>query len=91
MTIPEFPKPSQKEGKITLTPRQRRIKRDVLYTEQMGLCAECRCHMTLLPFHLNSAELDHIKPQPAGCKKDDNDDNLQVLCHDCNFRKGSRR
>ena len=86
-----FPKPSEAEGKITLTPRQRRAKRDALYREQKGLCASCKCHMTLMPFHLNSAELDHIKPQPAGCKKDDRDENLQVLCAACNGRKGSRR
>jgi len=69
--IPDLRKPSAKEGKISLNPRQRRAKRDALYSRQGGRCAICSCYMTPKPYHLNSAELDHVKPEPAGCQKRD--------------------
>lgn len=40
---------------------------------------------------MNSATLDHIKPQPAGCFKDDRDENLRIICWADNARKGSKR
>ena len=89
--IPDLRKPKDREGKITLSPSQRRAKRDTLYVSQGERCASCGCQMTLKPYHFNSAELDHIKPQPAGCAKRDNEDNLQVLCNQCNSKKGSKR
>jgi HNH endonuclease len=41
--------------------------------------------------YFGSATLDHIRPEPAGCKKRDNDDNLRAVRYDCNSDKGSKR
>lgn len=87
-----FPKPIHKEQRETKTPAERRAKKIELFYKQGKRCAECDCWMTLTQGFMNSAELDHITPQPAGCSKDDSDKNLQVLCHRCNCCiKGSRR
>lgn len=88
-----FPKPKDVEGKETLTSAERRKKKIELFREQSGLCANPKCFraMTLEPGYFYSAELDHIEPEPAGCAKRDNDDNLQLLCHECNREKGSKR
>ena len=86
-----FAKPRDREGKLTLTPVARRQKRLELYCTQGKRCAECGCWMTLTPDCMNTATLDHKRPQPAGCAKDDRDENLQCLCWKCNTEKGSRR
>lgn len=84
-------KPFQQENRITLTERQRAKKRRELYNSQFGICAECGQTMIWEPGFMNSASLDHITPQPAGCKKDDRDKNLRVICWADNAKKGSRR
>ena len=85
-------KPHQLEQKITLTMEQRAEKRKQLFYKQGGLCA-CGCgrRMILDSGYFGSATLDHIAPEPAGCKKRDNDDNLRAVRYDCNAVKGSRR
>ena len=89
--LPAFPKPSQKEGKVALTPAQRRKKKAELFNRQKGRCAKCDCALTWRLGYNNTAELDHVKPEPMGAKKRDNDDNLCVLCWACNRDKGSKR
>ena len=89
--LPAFPKPHQKEHKITLSQAERRKRLDELCEKQHMRCAGCGNRMTREPFRMNSAELDHIKPEPAGCKKNDNPENHQALCHKCNYLKGSKR
>lgn len=84
-------KPHQQEGRITLTERQRREKREELFVAQCGMCLQCHIHMTDIAGFMNSATLDHITPQPAGCSKDDRDENLRVICWACNAKKGSQR
>lgn len=84
-------KPNQIEGKVTLTPKQRARKRLKLYRDQGARCAACGKYMYWDSGWANSATLDHIKPQPAGCAKDDRDENLRVVCWGCNSEKGSRR
>jgi 5-methylcytosine-specific restriction endonuclease McrA len=86
-----FPKPNDMEGKVTLTPDERRLRKLELLNVQHMKCATCGTRLTLKPGFFNSAELDHIKPQPAGCAKDDRDENLQVLCWKCNAEKSSKR
>lgn len=84
-------KPSEAEGKVTLSVRERREKKLELYEKQGWRCAQCGCRLHLELGRWNTAELDHIRPQPMGCAKDDRESNLQVLCHRCNAEKGSQR
>lgn len=84
-------KPHQKEGRITLTAKQRADKREELFIAQSGICLECNEGMTDIPGFMNSVTLDHKTPQPAGCKKDDRDENLRAICWRCNSIKGSKR
>lgn len=86
-----FPKPSEAEGKITLSPAQRVEKRRELFNAQGGICAECGRAMVWEMGFMNSCTLDHIVPQPAGAKKRDNPDNLRAICWSDNFVKGSKR
>ena len=87
--LPMFPKPGA--GKITLTPAQRKKKREQLFHEQHGRCYFCGKRMTLEPFLMNSATLEHLVPEKMGQKKNDADSNLACSCLACNVRKGSRR
>lgn len=84
-------KPNQIEGKITLTPKQRAVKRRELFLAQRGICA-CGCGQRMIweLGYFASATLDHKKVEPMGCKKRDNDDNLRCLRYDCNAAKGSK-
>lgn len=86
-------KPHQQEGRVTLTDKQRAAKREELFIAQSGICAEKECGQSMIwePGFMNSASLDHITPQPAGCKKDDRDENLRIICWSCNSKKGSKR
>ena len=90
--LPMFPKPSQASGKITLSAAGRRKKLDEFCEAQHMRCCTCNGKMTREPFRMNTAELGHRNPQPAGCKKDDRDENLLgAQCHRCNFLRGSKR
>lgn len=86
-----YPKPREIEQKIELTPKQRRAKKFELCRKQKWRCANCNCIVIMDWGYWNSCELDHIVPEPAGCKKNDADSNLQVLCRKCNSEKGSKR
>jgi len=87
-----FPKPSEIEGKITLSPAKRRKLLDELCEKQKMKCCTCPAIMTREPGRMNTAELGHKNPQPMGCKKRDNLDNiLGAQCHRCNFERGSKR
>jgi CRISPR/Cas system Type II protein with McrA/HNH and RuvC-like nuclease domain len=90
--LPAFPKPSQLEGHVTLTRKQKRVVTLELYYEQHGICA-CGCGYAMsLTFGLfDTVELDHIEPQPMGHKKNDARSNLRAVRHCCNSAKGSRR
>lgn len=87
-----FQKPSEIEGIVTLTPKQKAVKRRCLFDLQCGVCA-CGCGrpMSWSVGQMDSATLEHITPRPAGCKKQDADFNLQCFRFDCNSNKGSRR
>ena len=54
-----------------------------LYGEQEGYCAGCAVH-----FEMRNLEVDHIIAKSKGGT--DHIDNLQLLCPDCNRKKGSR-
>ena len=90
--LPAFPKPSQIEGHVRLSKREKQKLTLELYYEQSGICA-CGCGwaMSLNPGQFDSVELDHIKPQPMGHAKNDARENLRAVRHVCNSRKGSRR
>ena len=51
------------------------------YERQKGICSKCKNH-----FELSGMEADHITPWSIGGKT--NPDNCQMLCKDCNRRKG---
>lgn len=91
-TLRAFPKPAELEGLVTLTPAQRTHKRLELFILQAGVCA-CGCgrKMSNSVGYPDSAELEHVTPRPAGCKKQDADFNLRVCRRDCNSKKGSQR
>jgi len=87
-----FPKPKDVEHKLTLSPDARRKKLDKFCEAQKMRCVTCQCRMTREPYRLNTATLGHRNPQPAGCAKDDSDDNLLgAQCFKCNAERGSKR
>lgn len=92
MNLPAFPKPSQLEGLITLTTKQRAEKRKALFVKQNGICA-CGCGKPMSEEYgrMDSCTLEHIEPQPAGHAKNDRDDNLCATRWDHNVAKGSKR
>jgi hypothetical protein len=53
------------------------------YEKQKGVCPECKEH-----FEIQEMEGDHITPWSEGGKTQP--DNLQMLCKDCNRRKGKK-
>ncbi len=53
------------------------------YEKQKGVCTSCKKH-----FKLNQMEGDHITPWHEGGKTVD--ENLQMLCKDCNRRKSGK-
>lgn len=56
--------------------------KDILYGEQSGDCAGCSEH-----FHKRNFTIDHIVPTNRGGQ--DIDENLQLLCGQCNSEKGT--
>jgi hypothetical protein len=52
------------------------------YEQQAGICRKCNTH-----FEFDEMDADHIKPWIEGGKTAE--DNLQLLCKDCNRRKSS--
>jgi 5-methylcytosine-specific restriction endonuclease McrA len=83
--IPDFSVP--RGYREVCTPAELRRRKDIKIREQQGVCALCHEPMT----DYRDVELDHIIPQPAGCKKDSHLDNLQAVHHACNMAKGSQR
>ena len=59
-----------------------REHRNALYGEQEGHCAGCGDHFEIRHFHV-----DHIVAETKGGT--DHKDNLQLLCGNCNSRKGN--
>jgi hypothetical protein len=55
----------------------------VAYEKQSGICPECNEH-----FEIQEMEGDHITPWSEGGKTQP--DNLQMLCKDCNRKKGKK-
>ena len=53
------------------------------YNEQKGICPHCHKH-----FEYNQMEGDHVVPWSQGGKTEYS--NLQMLCRECNRRKGNR-
>ena len=88
---PMFPKPWQKEGRVTLTAKAKREQLDRKCEEQQGLCFYCGCRMTREPDFFNTAEREHKVPGKMGGCKDDSEENIVAACHRCNSLKGSRR
>lgn len=86
-----FLKPKDLEKKVTLSSKERRVLKYKLCEKQSWRCASCGKYMRIDWGYWNSAELDHRIPEPAGCAKNDAETNLQVLCHECNTAKGSKR
>ena len=90
--IPDLRKPKDREGKITLTSRQRRVLLDEHCEKQNMRCAACGQAMTRKPYHMNTATLGHQTPQPMGCKKDDRPENIiGAICWKDNYEQGSKR
>ena len=54
-----------------------------LYEKQQGICPACKEH-----FNISEMEADHITPWHQGGKTELN--NGQMLCQECNRRKGGR-
>lgn len=87
-----FPKPSEIEGKITLSSEDRKRLKLNLFVKQKGRCCTCGEHMTVEGGYPNTATLGHDKPEPMGAKKRDNPENiLGVQCWACNYKRGSKR
>jgi len=88
--LPAFPKPKDLEGKVTLAARKARSQLDLKIIEQNNKCAICGGEMDASSEYYMPTR-DHIKPEPAGCAKDDRDENIRAAHWICNYRKGSKR
>lgn len=91
--LSRFPKPKELEGVVTMTPRQKTIRRRQLYLAQHGICG-CGCgrRMSLELDRMDTATLEHHTPRSMGCKKNDSPENVyQVWRWDCNSEKSSKR
>lgn len=87
-----FPKPSEIEGKVTLSPEDRKRMKLGFFVAQKGRCCTCGDRMTLEAGYPNTATLGHKNPQPMGCAKDDRLENLLgAQCWKCNTERGSKR
>jgi hypothetical protein len=86
-----FQKPKDQEGKVTLSKRKCREQLERKIREQRNLCHYCVRPMNRIPGNLRCATRDHVTPQPAGCAKDDRDENIVAACFECNMNKGSQR
>lgn len=87
-----FPKPSEIEGKVTLSPEDRKQLKLGFFVRQKGRCCTCGERMTLEFGYPNTATLGHKNPEPMGAAKRDNPDNiLGAQCFKCNFERGSKR
>jgi hypothetical protein len=86
-----FPKPSEIEQRVTLTPKQEREQLRRKIEEQRWLCWYCDEQMNVLVGHMKMATRDHITPQPRSCSKDSSDRNVVACCWACNYAKGSQR
>lgn len=58
-----------------------------LITKYRGVCVGCGCNVTLEHNADDQATVDHIVPKSAGGSEDFT--NLQLLCRNCNQKKGS--
>ncbi len=63
----------------TFSPQQKQR----VYEKQEGICPHCKEH-----FELDRMEADHITPWSLGGKTEET--NCQMLCKDCNRRKGAK-
>ena len=71
-----------KEKHLSIRAFTDKMKREA-YEKQGGICAECGGH-----FELKEMEADHITPWHDGGKTVA--DNCQMLCRECNRRKGGK-
>lgn len=71
---------TRKEKYLSIRAFTEKMKREA-YERQKGKCANCRKH-----FEIQEMEADHITPWIEGGKTTDK--NCQMLCRDCNRRKG---
>lgn len=69
------------------TPAERTKLRKRLWSEREHVCYLCGNPI----LYFDDMELDHRTPEPAGCVKNWNDDNLELTHFKCNREKGSRR
>lgn len=87
-----FPKPKDRERRVTLSRTERRDLLNALYSRQDARCAVCGVRMTREYGEMRCATLGHRRPEPMGAKKRDNPDNIiGAICWCCNFQQGSRR
>ena len=76
----------QRTDLATVNLKSPRVKSEIktgLYGEQFGNCNGCKEHFEIRHFHI-----DHIVPSAKG--GGDFQENLQLLCGNCNTRKGDR-
>jgi 5-methylcytosine-specific restriction endonuclease McrA len=84
-------KPWQLEGRVTLTPKEKREQLDRKCGEQGNRCFYCHCTLTREPDHFNTADREHVVPGKMGGCKSDADSNIVAACRSCNSAKGSKR
>ena len=71
-----------KEKHLSIRAFSEKTKREV-YEKQNGVCKKCGRH-----FEINEMEADHITPWCEGGKTIL--ENCQMLCRECNRRKGGK-
>src|SRR5271166_2379289 len=72
-------KPRDSEGRKKLSASDARKQLDRKCAEQGNCCHYCNAPLTREPGQPNTAVREHAKPQPAGCSKDDSDDNIVTV------------
>ena len=76
----------QRTDRVTINLKNPRMKREIkteLYGKQSGYCKGCKVH-----FEERNLDIDHVVPRAKG--GGDFQENLQLLCGNCNSIKGAR-
>lgn len=84
----DYPAFLEKDGQIKRYSNWNVWLKEALFNRENGRCAICKCDLTGVIALGKKIHIDHIIPISSGGTNDPT--NLQILCDDCNLKKGNR-
>ena len=88
LKVEDFPDHLSKDGVIQRCNYWPSWLKPALVNREKGRCAICGCDLTNVIVNDKKTHVDHIVPLSKGGANDPT--NLQVLCDDCNLKKGNK-